>query len=40
MNADELEVIKQGKQDKERFEMQNDLKTYTFDSGRWAEGVP
>lgn len=35
-----LEVIQQGKQDKERFEMQNELKTYMFDSGRWAEGIP
>lgn len=25
---------------RKRFEMQNDLKTFASDSGRWAEGIP
>lgn len=29
-DTDKLEVIQEGEQDKERFRMQNDLKTYTL----------
>lgn len=29
-DTDKLEVIQEGEQDKERFQMQNDLKTYTL----------
>lgn len=25
---------------RKRFKMQNDLKTFASDSGRWAEGIP
>lgn len=36
-DTEKLEVIQEGEQDKERFRMQNDLKTYTLNQSDMLE---